>query len=148
MGHPLSIEDPTHRVLGWAETAQTVEAARQKLKTEGSPVFIIGGHYGITGEVTFNLPEARAAVRDHPIVYYLDAKTPDNQFYFWPGYGDRKGENAIFVETLDLNSDKIHDPPEELVAEFESVTSLGAFVITHDGQPVRRIQITECRGLR
>jgi len=123
-------------------------AARQKLKTEGKPVFIIGGHYGITGEITFNLPEARACVRDQPIVYYLNTKTPENQFYFWPGYQDRKGQNAIFVETLDLNSDKIHDPPKELVAEFESVTNLGAFVIKHDGQPVRRIQITECRGLR
>ncbi len=148
VGHPLSIEDPTHRVLGWAETAQTVEAARQKLMTEGKPVFIIGGHYGITGEITFNLPEARAAVRDHPIVYYLNTKTPDNQFYFWPSYEDRKGQNAIFVETLGLSSDKLNDPPKELVAEFESITSLGSFVVLHDGQPVRRIQITECRGLR
>lgn len=139
--------DVLRRVKGWKETARLVEAARQKLLAEGKPVFIIGGHYGITSEVTFNLPEAKAAVCAHPVVYFQTAKTPQNQFYFWPGYQDRKGQSAIYVQELELGSDEITPPPEELKQEFDSVTDLGAVMVQYGGQPIRRIQIFECRGL-
>ncbi|MDB6067838.1 MAG: Phosphoesterase PA-phosphatase related protein [Pedosphaera sp.] len=143
--------NPTRRVRGWKETAQTVEAARRKLMEEGKPVFIIGGHFGITGELTFHTPEARAGVPDHPLVYFMSSKTPLNQFYFWPGYKDepaRKGQNALFVEELDLTGDRVNPTPTVLLDEFESVTNLGAVMVKLDGGPIRRLQIIECRGLR
>jgi hypothetical protein len=143
--------NPTRRVRGWKETAQTVEAAREKLMAEGKPVFIICGHFGITGELTFHMPEARKGVPDHPLVYYMSSKTPQNQFYFWPGYKDeagRKGQNALFVEELDLPGNKINPTPTALLEEFESVTNLGAVMVKLDGRPIRRLQISECRGLR
>ena len=87
---------------GGSETANTVEAARQKLLAEGKPVFIIGSHYEITGELSFYLPEARAGLPDHPVVYYQSSRHPDNQFYYWPGYTDRKGQNAVYVKELDF----------------------------------------------
>jgi 4-amino-4-deoxy-L-arabinose transferase-like glycosyltransferase/membrane-associated phospholipid phosphatase len=140
--------DLWQRVEGWEETAQFVEGARQKLLAEGKPVFIIGAHYSITGELSFYLPEARATVGDKPLVYFLHADTPQNQFYFWPGYEDRKGQNAIYVSELDFLNGKPESPPRELVDEFESVTDLGEFKIMKDGRVVRRLQIYECRGLR
>jgi membrane-associated phospholipid phosphatase len=143
--------NPTRRVRGWKETAQTVETARRKLMEEGKPVFIIGGHFGITGELTFHTPEARAGVPDHPLVYFMSSKTPQNQFYFWPGYKDepaRKGQNALFVEELDLTGDRVNPTPTVLLDEFESVTNLGAVMVMLDGGSIRRLQISECRGLR
>jgi 4-amino-4-deoxy-L-arabinose transferase-like glycosyltransferase/membrane-associated phospholipid phosphatase len=140
--------DAWHRVEGWPETAQVVEAARQKLMKEGQPVFLIGGHYAITGELSFYLPEAKQDLRDHPLVYFLTYPMPQNQFFFWPGYHDRKGQNALYVEELDFFSDKLSPTPKTLVDEFESVANLGEFQIIYRGRPVRRIQITECRNLR
>lgn len=140
--------DLWQRVEGWEETAQFVEAARQKLAAEGTPVFIIGAHYSITGELSFYLPEACASIRSQPLVYFLHATTPENQFYFWPGYEDRKGQNAIFVRELDFLNGKPELPPRELVDEFASVIDLGEFKIIKDGRVVRRLQIYECRGLR
>jgi 4-amino-4-deoxy-L-arabinose transferase-like glycosyltransferase len=149
IGRPLPpFMDVWQRVEGWEETAQVVDAARQKLLAEGKPVFFIGGHYSITGEMSFYLPEARALVREHPLVYYIHSTKPDNQFYFWPSYLDRKGQNALYVNELDFVNGKPEPPPPALVDEFESVTDLGEFKISHDGRVVHRLQIIECRGLR
>ncbi len=83
--------DPMRRVQGWAETAEVVAAAREKLLAEGKPVFIIGEHYGITSQVTFNLPEAKAGVPNNPLVYYISSTNAENQYFFWPSYQDPQG---------------------------------------------------------
>jgi 4-amino-4-deoxy-L-arabinose transferase-like glycosyltransferase/membrane-associated phospholipid phosphatase len=176
-GHALPANlNPMSRVLGWKETAQTVEEARERMLAEGKPVFIIGGHYGITGEITFYLPEARLAAagrplfydhRDmpgewvtfrveakHPLVYYQTETAPANQFYYWPGYQDRKSQNAIYVQELNLIPDRKYPGadmpglPPLLLSEFESVKDLGAVIVKYNGQPIRRIRLAECRGLR
>jgi len=149
IGRPLPpFMDVWQRVEGWPEAARVVNAAREKLLAEGKPVFIIGSHYSITGELSFYLPEARAVVRDHPLVYYIHSSKPDNQFFFWPGYLDRKGQNAIYVNELDFVNGKPDFPPRTLIDEFESVTDLGEVKVSYNGRVVHRIQIFECRGLR
>jgi 4-amino-4-deoxy-L-arabinose transferase-like glycosyltransferase/membrane-associated phospholipid phosphatase len=140
--------DSTNRVKGWKEAAQLVEAARKKLAQEGKPVFIIGSHYGITGEITFHLPDARAGLPDHPLVYYQSSKIPENQFFFWPGYENRKGENAIYIQEVELLGTNTLPAPLELRQEFESLTEAGCVTARVDGRPMHRIQIVECRGLR
>ena len=140
--------DPTRRGRGWTETANVVEAARQKLLAEGKPVFIIGSHYEITGELSFHLPEAKADIRNHPLVYYQTAKHPENQFYFWPGYTNRKGQNAVYVKELDFVKPEPRPPEGLITEEFGSITDLGMFTNLDNGQPVRYIQIYECRNLR
>jgi membrane-associated phospholipid phosphatase/4-amino-4-deoxy-L-arabinose transferase-like glycosyltransferase len=153
-GRPLSpMLDPSRRVSGWKETAMVVEAARQRLLAEGKPVFIIGGHYGITSEITFYLPEAKAGVPHHPLAYSQTTLKPENQFYYWTGYHDRKGQNAIFVQELGLNLDLplslgVPPIPDQIKQEFKSVTDLGAVMVHYRNQPIRRLQIVECRGLR
>jgi membrane-associated phospholipid phosphatase len=148
-GRPIpSTKDVWQRVEGWDETAQFVGKMRRTLAAEGKPVFIIGAHYSITGELSFYLPEARASVRDNPLVYFLHSKTPQNQFFFWPGYEDRKGQNALYVSELDFVNGKLEPPPRELVDEFESVIDLGEFRISYEGRIVHRLQIYACRGLR
>lgn len=159
--------DPLRRVRGWSTTASTVEEARQKLAAEGEPVFIIGDHYGITGQLSFYLPEAKKQVRDEPIVYCRSSPYPRNQFDFWPGYESRAGQNAIYIQQLDLLKlsdgwfgkwliDKKQLPTTPLKLEklnpaiekqFASVREIGIEEIVYRKRVMRRIQIFECRHL-
>lgn len=171
-GHALPAEkDPLRRVRAWNETAAIVEHAREKLLREGKPVFIICDHYGMTGQFTFHLPEARAALRTRPLVYYQTSTKPDNQLYFWPEYryrGERTGENAIYVTEPDnyplergwfwkwimgkevgyANTIPPIPKPPLMQEEFESVTDLGVQDVKFQGRVFRRIQLFECRNLK
>jgi hypothetical protein len=145
IGRPLPARlDPLRRVRGWKEVARVVGEERARLLAEGKPVFIIGGHYGITSEITFYLPEARARVPHDPLVFYRTSPRPVNQFFYWPGYRDRKGQNAIYVE----ENDRPESPPPVLVEEFEQVRDLGLREIPYQGRVLRTIQLFECRNLR
>ncbi len=141
-------QDPLHRVRGWTEVARVVGDARQELLAEGKPVFIIADHYGLVGVVSFYLPEAKVAVTQEPLVFYRASPTPDNQFYFWPGYQDRKGQNAIFVRQLDRDMQSIPPAPPDLVQAFESVTPLGVRDVLYHGRVLRPLQLFACRGFR
>ncbi|MDW8308869.1 MAG: glycosyltransferase family 39 protein, partial [Verrucomicrobiales bacterium] len=144
-GRPLPARlDPLRRVRGWSELARLVGEERARLQGEGKPVFIIGGHYGITSQITFYLPEARARVPHDPLVFYRTSPRPVNQFFYWPGYRDRKGQNAIYVE----ENKRPEPPPPVLLAEFESVTDLGLREVRDRGRVLRTIQVYECRNLR
>ncbi|PYM14349.1 MAG: hypothetical protein DME18_06910 [Verrucomicrobia bacterium] len=144
-GHPLPPKpDPLTRVRAWKEMTKVVGEARTSLLSEGKPVFIIGNHYGITSLMSFYLPEARAGVPDDPLVYFRSSEGPENQFYFWPGYGNRKGQNAIFVQEAHAPQ----PPPERIQKEFATVTNLGIHDIRYRDRAFHQIQIFECRSLR
>jgi membrane-associated phospholipid phosphatase len=162
--------DLLHRVHGWKEMAAIVGEARQKLESEGKPTFIIGEHYGFTAQVTFYLPEAKAAVTKTPLVYVYRTARPVNQFYFWPTYTNRIGENAIFFREVDrepLRPDWlkrwwkkegdlfVHEPPtlgplpDAVTKQFESITDLGIYEVRYaDRGVMRRVQLFACRNLR
>lgn len=141
--------DPLHRVRNWSQTAQAVEGTRQQLLLDGKPVFIIADHYGLTGQISFYLPEARTNVRDNPLVFVRSSKYPENQFYFWPGYQSLKGQNAIYVRELDRDEPVPQPPPERLQDEFESIVDMGVTnVLYHDHYLLRPLQIFACRGLQ
>ncbi len=141
--------DPLHRVREWDTTARVVNQARLDLLRQGKPVFIIADHYGLVGQFSFHLPEARTNVQRTPLVYFRSSAVPENQFYFWPGYRDRKGENAIYVRELYRSEPKPDPPPEQVVSEFESVTDLGVTnVLYHEKFLLRPLQIFACRGLK
>ena len=136
--------DPLRRVRAYREMAQVVGEARTNLLAEGKPVFIIGNHYGITSLITFYLPEAKGGVPSDPLVYCRSSDKAENQFYFWPGYERRSGENAIFVQ-------ETHTPkpmPEQIQKEFATVTDLGIHDIKYHGRVFHQIQLFECRHLR
>ena len=141
-------QDPLHRVREWSEVAHVAGIARQKLLADGKPVFIIADHYGLVGEISFYLPEAKEAVTKEPLVFYQTSPTPENQFYFWPGYKDRQGQNAIFVRELDRGRTSDPPVPPALEQEFESVTLLGVRNVLYHGRVLRPLQIYACRGLR
>jgi 4-amino-4-deoxy-L-arabinose transferase-like glycosyltransferase/membrane-associated phospholipid phosphatase len=149
-GYYLPVKlDPLHRVREWDKIALAVDEARQQLLSEGKPVFIITDHYGIAGEISFYLPEAQARVKTNPLVYYQTSPVPENQFYFWPGYTQRKGENAIYVRELDRNDPSPFAAPGRLQQEFESVTDLGVTnVMYHSKFLLRPFQLFACRGVR
>lgn len=144
-GRPLPAKlDPLRRVRGWTETARVVEQARQELLREGKPVFLIGDHYGITGLLSFYIPEARVAVPHDRWVYFESTDRPVNQFFFWQGYRHRKGENALYVQRVN----RPKPPPTHLEKEFESVTSLGVREIQRRGQVLHRFELFACRNLK
>ncbi|HEY5909623.1 MAG TPA: glycosyltransferase family 39 protein [Verrucomicrobiae bacterium] len=140
--------DPLHRVREWDETARVANEARRELLNEGKPVFIIADHYGMTGQISFNLPEARQAVSGTPLVYCRSSEAPENQFYFWPGYDRRKGENAIYVRELDRDDPEPGPIPPRLQAEFDSVTQIGVSNVMYHGYLLRPLQLFACRGLK
>jgi hypothetical protein len=112
-------------------------------------VFIIADNYGLAGEVTFYLLEARKNVARTPLVYYQSSAVPENQFYFWPGYNDRKGENAIYVRELNRDNPTPSAAPARLREEFESVTDLGVTnIMYHERFLLRPFQLFACRGVR
>jgi hypothetical protein len=128
--------------------ARVAGEARQELLAEGKPVFIIADSYQTVGVISFYLPEAQAAVTTEPLVFFQTSPTPVNQLSFWPGYKNRKGQNAIFIRELDR--DRTDDPPmpPELQQEFESVTALGVRNVLYHDRVLRPLQIYACRGLR
>ena len=158
------------------ELAGIAGQARATLENQGPPAFIIAEHYGFTSEISFYLPEAKSRVLTDPLVYSYASQTPRNQFYFWPGYLDRKGQNAIFIREAGaprLRRDwfgrwwhhdaDIYDPdppsdpasgtlpvppPPEVQRQFDSITYLGVRNVVADGDIVRRAQLFECHHLR
>jgi hypothetical protein len=162
-------KDVMRRARGWKETAEIAGLARAAVEKEGKPAFIICEHYGFTSEISFYLPEAKNRVNTDPLVYYLATGKPDNQFYFWPSYLDKKGQNAIFVREMELPKLKPDwlklwwnkDPniyltdsspppplPRALVQQFTSFHDLGVKEVKVGGDAVRRMQIVECENLR
>jgi 4-amino-4-deoxy-L-arabinose transferase-like glycosyltransferase len=137
-------QDPLRRVRGWTHAGQVVADARQRLLAEGKPVFVVGDHYGTTSLLSFYMPEAKAGVPHNPLVYFLSSDRPLNQFYFWPGYAERHGQNAIYVR----QGRAAEAPPERLLAEFASVTDLGLHEVRYRGRVVRYLQLFACRDLR
>jgi len=87
-------------------------------------------------------------VKTNPLVYFRHTATPQNQFFFWPGYNLRKGENAVFVTELDRTRPEPELPPAELLADFESVTEAGIRPVFYHGRVLRVLQFFHCRGVR
>lgn len=139
--------DPLRRVRGWTATAAEVNKARRDLLGEGKEVFVVGAHYGITGEMSFYIPEARVAADTAlPLVYARRTVNPQNQYFFWPGYrAQRPGQNAIFVRE---SGGQPRPPPAEVNADFESVTRLGIRSIKYRGREFRKIELFACRNLK
>lgn len=169
-GRPLPPKiDPLTRVRAYSEMAGVVEDAREKLLAEGKPVFIIGGHYGTAGLLTFYLPEARTNVAIDPLVYFQTSTNAVNQFYFWPGYvGNRTGQNAIYVHEINAPSlikgwfprwlkgepmEDLSNPtvpksaPPALEEEFDSVKDLGVYPVYYKNRAFHFVQLFECRNL-
>jgi 4-amino-4-deoxy-L-arabinose transferase-like glycosyltransferase/membrane-associated phospholipid phosphatase len=141
-------QDPLHRVRGWSDVARAAGGARRALLAEGKPVFIIGDHYSMVGEIAFYLPEAKATVTGDPLIFYRSDSRAVNQFHFWPGYEDRKGQNAIFVRELDRDLPRPGPVPREVAQQFESVTEMGITNVLYHRRILWPIQIFACRGLR
>ena len=140
----LDEHDPMRRVRGWKQMALEVDAERQQLAKEGRPVFIVGGHYGMTSLLNFYLPEARVGLPDRPLVYFRMLPEPKNQCHFWKSYGDRKGQNALYVE----ESTNDRPPPPEILEQFESVELIGVREIKYRGRVFHRLRFFACRNLR
>jgi hypothetical protein len=122
--------------------ADIVSKERSKLAALGRPVFIIANHYGLAGLMSFYMAEARDHVARDPVVTVISSERPQDQFWFWPEYQytNRKGQNALFIESIDQG----RSAPDRLRAEFETVTDLGQFDIPFRGRIYHRLQMFAC----
>jgi hypothetical protein len=137
--------DPLRRVRGAKSMARITARERDKLALEGKPVFIIGGHYGTVGLLSFYMPNARRAVTSTPLVFYRALARPKNQFYFWPTYRDlRPGDNALYVQ----EKERPAPAPPDILRSFASVTEVGTFPIKERGRVLRHMQVFACRDPR
>ena len=164
-GHSLPPDsDPLRRARGWDDAAATVRGLHARLVAEGRPAFVLAGHYGLTGLLTFYWPEAHAGVTGQPLVYPLIEVSPGNpgarlvrnQFDLWPNYDyrPRHGDNALFIQprrlfnTPDGSPPSPEPPPSELASAFADVRTAGIYPVRFKGQTLRWLQVYECRGLR
>jgi membrane-associated phospholipid phosphatase len=160
--------DMLRRVHGWKETSRIAGSARQELAAEGPTTFIIAEHYGMTSQLSFYLPEAKSQITGEPMVYFIATAHPRNQFYYWPNYLHRTGQNALYVREVEqpaLRPDWfarwwredpdifLPDHPQggpplpEVLRQFDACTNLGVRDVVFDGAIVRRVQLIECRHL-
>lgn len=163
--------DVLRRARGWEEAAAEVGKLQAKLEAEeGKPVFIIGDHYGTTGLLSFYMPEAkeRAQTGSEALVFFRHTTNAVNQFYFWPSYTNRVGQNAIFVRKIGMppftddwkkrwwdkrldyyKTDTITNGVfvSGVEDQFESVKYLGVKDIFYKGRLMQRIQLFECKNL-
>jgi 4-amino-4-deoxy-L-arabinose transferase-like glycosyltransferase/membrane-associated phospholipid phosphatase len=160
--------DLLRRAHGWKELARIAGQARRDLAAEGPPAFIIAEHYGFTAQLSFYLPEAKRQVNAEPLVYFYATAHPLNQFFYWPNYLARKGQNALFVREIAspaLRPDWFsrwwrQEPdifladhpqggpaPPDVLRQFDSFQNLGVRDVVFDGAIVRRVQLIECRHL-
>lgn len=162
--------DPLRRVQGWKETARIIGRERRQLAQDGTPEFIIAEHYGFTSQISFYLPEARSQVNAEPLVYFCATPRPQNQFFYWPNYLQRTGQNALFVrevsrpllrpdwfarwwsnQRLDLYQPTLPQSkplPPEILQQFDSFTDLGVRDVVIEGNLVRRFQLIQCHHLK
>jgi len=145
-----------------------VGQARRDHAVQGQLPFIICWHYGYTSQITFYLPEAKQQVQADPFVFLRLWPYPVSQFYYWPTFLDRKGQNAIYVSDIekprfrpdwfsrwwnhreDLYLDTPPEPsppPPEVSQHFSSTVDLGIHDVVVDGKIVRRFQLFELRNL-
>jgi membrane-associated phospholipid phosphatase len=137
--------DPLCRVRGGSDLARVMEEQRLRLEQKTDvPTFLLADHYGRASLLNFYNPTARALLPDDQLSFVLSSDRPQNQYWFWPSYRSRTGENAIFVR----QSATVKKAPRRLREEFEQVESLGIFKIRHDGAVCQQVQIFACRGLR
>ena len=147
-GHRLPAKvDPLIRVRGWSAMAEVVEKQRQELMKDGREVFLLGSHYGITSLLSIYIADANKGVPDDPIVYYPRADHPENQYYFWKSYEDRKGQDAIFVRRLKRNANP-EAAPKRIADQFDSTTDLGVFDVHYRGAVMHRVHLVVCHRLR
>jgi hypothetical protein len=142
--------DPLRRVKGWPETARVVYDLQRELEREGPPVFIIGSNYGTTAELSFYMPETRWLAGRRPFVYCTSSPKPRNQFDFWPGYGQRIGQNAIYVRELRPGYKSVSSISTRLKREFEFIEEKGIIPVhlKRQKEPLRHLQIFICKNLR
>jgi hypothetical protein len=136
---------------------------------ERSPgAFIIGDHYGTTGLLSFYLPEAAKDPKNDPQVFYMAIDHPQNQFFFFKSYLDKKGQSALFVGQEELGQqpagwlgrwlrgEVVGEPPlqpfpgvpEVVRDQFAEVVDLGVREVRYRGRLMRGVHLYECRGLK
>ena len=167
--------DPSARLRGWQETAETVEditasaIKNEKKMGRSGEIFLIANRWQLAAELAFymrdDLPVIRPS-REHPLVHTTESRIPVHQFSFWPRYDGIDGSMGGNAN-VDENTERIPDspfvgktalyvtddadrkkPPSAIVERFEKFQLIRIFDILRGGNEVRRIKIFACYDYR
>lgn len=125
--------DPTRRIRGYSQLADVVHEFRETERMENrEEPFVFTDYYMLTAAMAFYLP-------DNPTVYYVNPGSRRmNHYDILPWFGDRIGDNAIFV---------CQDGIAGFIAEaFESVTQHEVPIEDRNGKVFRNFRVYECRN--
>ena len=165
--------DPSARLRGWQETAETVEDItvsaiknEEKQKRSGE-IFLIANRWQLAAELAFYMKEEIPVIRPtkaHPVVHTVESRIPVHQFSFWPRYDGIDGSDGT---NADVDSDtprepdspfvgktalyitddaKRRNPPNEIRERFEKFKLIRIFDVHRGGIDVRTIKIFACYG--
>lgn len=123
--------DPTIRLRGYHQLGDRIHELEQRMTGD---YFIFTDYYMLTAEAAFYTP-------GQPRVYYVNPGSRRmNQYDLWPWFGDRIGQDAIFVSV---------DGIADFIAKaFESHEHLPLEAKDSRGQHFRTFHIYICRGFK
>lgn len=134
-GARLMTMPPFNRVTGWTELGEKVSTVKAEMEKTG-PVFVMSDTYQITSELAFY-------TKGNPVTFNADAGGRRmNQYDLWPSFGDRVGQNAVYVKGGDADA-------EAVVASAFERCGREVFIISYgDNLPLKEFSIFRCYGFK
>lgn len=125
--------NPAMRLKGWSDMGRRVGEIRAAMPDPGR-VFIFSDQYDVTAQLAFYVP-------GRPVAYCADFGRRLNQYDLWPGPGDKKGWDAVFVRRKPFTA-----PPGPLESMFVRLGNPEAYDSLHRGAPGRSFGIQAVYG--
>lgn len=125
--------NPALRLKGWSDLGRRVGEVRDAMPDPGR-VFIFSDQYDVTAQLAFYVP-------GRPVAYCADFGRRLNQYDLWPGPGDKKGWDAVFVRRKSFTA-----PPGPLEGMFVRLGNPEAYDSLHRGAPGRSFGVQAVYG--
>jgi undecaprenyl-diphosphatase len=122
--------NPLKKLTGWEQIGEQVSALVEETE---KPLFIFSDYYMIASELAFYAD-------GQPRTYCINFGRRMNQYDLWPGFYDRIGENAIYVEKGEM--------PGELVDAFARVEKHPLHAHDRFGRVIKTLYAYQCFDFR
>jgi 4-amino-4-deoxy-L-arabinose transferase-like glycosyltransferase len=122
--------NPLRKLIGWRQLGAAVT---QLADSMDRPFFLFSDYYMISSELAFY-------VEGHPFTYCARLGRRMNQYDIWPGFGDRVGQDAIYVAEGNMHPD--------LVCAFKRVEAHPIAIHDRFGRTVKSFVAYRCEGFK
>ena len=153
-------KDPSKRLLGWQETANTVEQITKVAARDlGEDVFLIANKYQTAAALAFYMDDDLPIIRPnkrYPPVHGIESPIPANQFSFWPRYDSKNfdgsaapgetadspflGKTALYI----TDEPERQRPPTTIRETFRQYEVTAIVDVMRRGQVLRTIKVFAC----